>query len=598
MTARNVEAYRAILERAARPSPGRDAIDRMMGDHYAACMDEPAIEARGTAPLRPALDRIAAVAGRDDLADVVADLHRRGVRVLFQLGAGRDLGHPSRVIGWLDQGGLGLPHPDAYLAQDPRSRDVRRSYLDHIGRMFVLVGLPRAEALADAARVSALESALAAHVVRKGSAQRHRWMTPEEVARLAPAFAWRRYFHAVGASQVAALNVAALDFLIGLDAMLRGMELAAVRAYLRWQLLRSAATLLPRAFVEEQAAFYGRVVRGAEQREPRWKLCVRSVESLLGEALARRFAEQVLHPEDHRRLDRMVAAIRGAFAQSLADLTWMANGTREHALAKLAAVDFKIGLPAHRRDDAGLVIARDDALGNAQRARQREVDRELARIGAAVDPLAWPFAPTRPVAAYDLLGNDIVLPAPVLQAPFFDRRWDDAANFGAIGAVIAHELTHAFDDGGRKVDAGGAVRDWWTADDARAFSLRSRCFVEQYSSYAAADAIALDGTLTLDENLADHAGLKLAHRAFASSGGASAPSIAGFTPDQRFFISYAQAFCENRTETFARAKARSDRHAPGRHRVNGVVANLPAFSQSFACKAGQPMVRQDRCQLW
>jgi endothelin-converting enzyme/putative endopeptidase len=377
-------------------------------------------------------------------------------------------------------------------------------------------------------------------------------------------------------------------------------DVAALKSYLRWHSLRSAAPLLPARFVNEDFAFYGKALTGAKELRPRWKRCVQMVDAHLGEALGQRYVEATFGAEGKERMSKLVAALEQALQKDIRELPWMTDATRRQALAKLSAITNKIGYPDRWRDYRMVKVARNDALGNAERAEAFELRRQLAKIGQPVDRGEWLMTPPTVNAYYMPLQNNINFPAGILQPPFFERRMDDAVNFGAVGSVIGHELTHGFDDQGRKFAANGNLADWWTAADATEFEKRAACFVDQYGAYTVAGGeVKLNGKLTLGENTADNGGVRIAHMALMDTlAGAAAPLRDGFTPEQRLFLAWGQIWCQNETEESARLRAQTDPHSPGRYRVNGVVSNMPEFQKAFACPAGSPMVRENVCRVW
>ncbi|HSB62347.1 MAG TPA: M13 family metallopeptidase, partial [Vicinamibacteria bacterium] len=483
---RNLLTLRSILERAA-PSAGRSELDRKIGDHYAACMDEAGIEAKGLHPLAPELARIDALADPAGLAEVVARLHRIGVPALFVIASEQDFKDSMTIIAKADQSGLGLPERDYYFRDDAKSAEVRQGYLAHVRRTFELAGQEREAAAAAAREVVDFETALARISLdvesRREPSRLYHKMTRAELQRLVPSISWSPYLGAVGAPPFESLNVASPGFFRGLEGALRAARLGTLKAYLRWQLIRESAPLLPAAFVVERFAFYGRALTGAREMRPRWKRCVELADEHLGDALGRRYVEETFGADGKARMEAMVDALEKALARDVRELAWMTPATKAQALAKLTAVARKIGYPGRWRDYADLEIARDDALGNAQRARSFEVRRTLAKIGRPVDRDEWEMSPPTVNAYYNPLMNDINFPAGILQPPFFDRALDDAVNYGSIGAVIGHELSHGFDDQGRKFDAKGNLRDWWTEADGKEFEARASCIVDQYSKY-------------------------------------------------------------------------------------------------------------------
>jgi endothelin-converting enzyme/putative endopeptidase len=622
---RNQTVLRGILEKASADDAKREPIDQKIGDQYAACMDEAAIEARGIAPLKADLDRIERLGSKTALPGELARLHAGGVNAAFRYGSVPDFKDADSVIAGTDQGGLGLPDRDYYLKDDAKSADLRAKYLAHVQKMLELSGEPAAAAAVDARAVMELETALARvsleRVKRRDPANLYHKMKVAELQALTPVFDWRAYLAAAGGPAVTELNVTVPDFFKGLSTQLESAPLDAWKAYLRWHLLHENAGLLPAAFVNEDFAFYGQTLTGAKELRPRWKRCVALVDSELGEALGRRYVEATFGAAGKERTSRMVAALEAALQRDIETLPWMTEATKAQALGKLRAVANKVGYPDRWRDYSSLRIARGDALGNELRAEAFEVRRDLGKIGTRLDRSEWSMSPPTVNAYYNPLQNNINFPAGILQPPFYDNDIDDAVNFGGIGAVIGHELTHGFDDSGRKFAANGNLADWWTEEDGKEFEKRAGCIADQYSAYTVAGDVHLNGKLTLGENTADNGGLRIAYMALMQTladaegrggpGGPESPPGSksergftprerkdGFTPEQRLFLGWGQIWCQNETEESARLRATIDPHAPGRYRVNGVVSNMPEFQQAFGCKAGDAMVRENACRVW
>jgi len=601
---RNRESLRVMLEEAASAQgPKRDAIDQKLGDAYASCMDEAGIEALGSRPLQPDLDRIAALRTKQELGRAVARLHGLGVGVLFGFSSERDYEDTTKVIGWLDQGGLGLPDRDYYLKDDPKSVEMRKAYAAHVERMLGLLGESSEAAAASARAVLEIETALAKasvdRLTRREPSKLYHLKPRQELSSLAPAFAWEAYLSEVKAPAFGKLNVAAPEFVAGMSAALQSVDLDAWKAYLRWHLVHASAAVLPAVFVAEDFAFYGKTLTGAREIRPRWRRCVQALESQLSEALGRRYVSVTFGWEGKRRTLRMVAALEAALERDIDELPWMTEATKKQAVVKLRAIANKIGYPDRWRDYGRLKIVRGDALGNSQRASLFAFQRALAKIGKRMDRGEWPFPPTTVNAGYNPLLNEIVFPAAILQPPYYEIRMDDAVNFGAIGAVIGHELTHGFDDEGRKFDAQGRLRNWWTEEDSREFEKRASCLVDQYAGYTAVADVRLNGKLTLGENTADNGGVRIAYQALVDARSErEVGPIDGFSPEQRFFLGFGQIACENRTDEVARMMAQVGTHSPNRFRINGVVSNMPEFQRAFGCKAGAPMVRETVCKVW
>jgi len=603
---RNLEVLHGILEKDAAADPKRTPIQRQVGDFYAACMDEKGIAAKGTAPLAPDLDRIAHLAGVDGLPDLVAHLHRTGVEAFFRFNSRQDYADATRFEAAADQGGLGLPDRDYYLKTDPKSVEQRGLYRQHVGRMLALLGEPADRAEADAAAILGFETELAKasldRVTRRNPRKVYHELAVADLQALTPDFAWQRYFAAVEVPAVERLNVAVPDFFRGLAAELAKTDMGTLRAYLRWHLASAHAELLPAAFVEESFAFREKTLRGTKELSPRWKRCTQATDRALGEALGQEFVEATFGQEGKERTRAMVQALEASLKKNIETVPWMTAATRQAGIAKFAAIANKIGYPDRWRDYGSVRVDRGDALGNQVRARQFDTGWKLARIGKPVDRGEWGMTPPTVNASYSPQMNDINFPAGILQPPFFDRTMDDAVNFGAIGVVIGHELTHGFDDQGRQFAGNGNLEDWWTPADGKEFEQRATCIADQYSGYTAVGDVKVNGRLTLGENVADNGGLRIAYAALedtlAKKGAAAAAQIDGFTPAQRFFLGFAQVWCENDTPEAARLHALTDPHSPGRYRVDGTVSNAPEFQQAFHCPAGSPMVPAKRCQVW
>ena len=599
---RNRRQLREILEAAA-AAPARNPIEQKIGDYYASCMDEEAIEKAGLARLKPELDRVEALPAIDALAPLLGHLHQIGAGAAFAFGPQADLKNSTEMIAVAAQGGLALPDREYYLKKDEKSLQLLARYQEHIERMFRLAGVAEQTAKSRAQAVLEIETSLAAvsldRVTRRDPYKNYNKLTRTELTKLTPSFDWNRYFEARSTPAFESLNVQNPQFFSNLETLLGARSLEDWKAYLSWNLLRLAAPMLPKAFDQENFDFFGRILTGQKEQLPRWQRCVAAVDADLGEALGQKYVEKYFPPQARGRMLEMVAAIERAMEADLSTLEWMTPETRRRALEKLHAVANKIGHPEKWRDYSGLEIVRGDALGNSLRANRFESAYQLSKIGGKVDPSEWSMTPPTVNAYYSPTMNNINFPAGIFQPPFFDNAADDAVNFGAIGAVIAHELTHGFDDQGRKYDARGNLADWWTELDAREFERRSECFVQQYGEYTAVSDIKLNGRLTLGENVADNGGVRLAYMALQEIlKGKSVQPADGFTPDQRFFLSWAQIWCQNITEERARVLAATDPHSPGRYRVNGVVSNMPEFRAAFGCAPDKPMVRANACRVW
>ncbi len=600
---RNRTTLRDILEQSSAEDPKRSAIEQKIGDYYASCMDEKGIEAKGAAPLRPELDRIARLPSKAALVDEVIRLHDIGVHALFRFDSAQDFKDSTQVIAEADQGGLGLPDRDYYLKDDPKSVETRKKYQAHVAKMFELLGAAPEKAASQAAIVIEIETALAKgsldRVSRRDPVKVYHKMSRQQLVAIAPSFAWPKYFQGIGAPPIQSLNVAVPEFFKELDAALKKTTLDDWKTYLTWHLVHAASRLLPSTFVNENFEFYGRTLTGAQELRPRWKRCVDFADSELGEAVGRKYVDRTFGVEGKQRTLKMVEALEKALGRDIQEIPWMTPATKQQALEKLRAITNKIGYPDKWRDYSAVKIVRGDALGNHMRATEFELHRQIVKIGKPLDRTEWYMSPPTVNAYYDAQMNNINFPAGILQSPFFDKSMDDAVNFGGIGAVIGHELTHGFDDQGRQFDAKGNLQDWWTAEDAKEFQKRAGCVADQYSSYIAVDGMKVNGKLTLGENVADNGGLRIAHLALLDTLAGKPPSkIDGFTPEQRLFLNWGRVWCQNRTDEYARLLTTVDPHAPGKYRVNGALSNMPEFQKAFSCKPGQPMVRQDPCRVW
>jgi len=601
---RNLAILREILEKAAVKSPKRSPIEQQIGDYYAACMDEAAIEKKGIEPIKPELDRIAALADRNALAEEVARLQRDGVNALFTFSSQQDFKNADAMIAVADQGGLGLPERDYYIKDDQKSVETRQKYVEHVTKMFQLLGDSEERAAARAQAVMSIETALARGSLdvtsRRDPAKiYHKTRREELVASLDPSFGWPQFLADVNAPPIESLNVAVPEFFKALDSLINTTSLEDWKTYLTWHLVNAHSPVLSKAFVDENFDFYGKYLTGAQELRPRWKRCVSFADGDLGEALGQKYVERVFGAEGKERTLQLVHTIEGALGKDIMALDWMSPATKQKAIEKLHAVTNKIGYPDKWRDYSSVKIVRNDALGNSERATEFEFQRELNKIGRPVDHTEWGMTPPTVDAYYDAQLNDINFPAGILEPPFFDKSADDAENLGAIGAVIGHELTHGFDDEGRQFDAKGNLRDWWTARDASEFEKRAGCLVDEYSSFKAVDDVKLNGKLTLGENTADSGGLRLAYMALmADLADKTMPKTDGFTAEQRFFLSYAQSWCTNESDEILRLSALTDPHSPAKFRVNGVVENMPEFQKTFGCHVGQAMVRKPACRVW
>jgi len=598
---RNQQQLRILLEKAAaNPTPETQKI----GDFYASCMDEAAIETQGLDPLKPGLDKIAALSDKSQLPELLAGLHRDGVESLFSFGAGQDAKDAESEIAIADQGGMGLPERDYYLKTDAESVKLRADYALHVAKMLVLAGESGTDAAAHAKTVLTIETALAKGaldpVSRRDPQLTYHRLERAQLDALTPGFDWTNYFTAVGAPPVAQIDVTEEKFLRAAVKVIAATKLDDLKTYLKWHLISDAAPWLPKAFVDENFAFYGKRLTGATEIRPRWKRCASAVDEALGEDLGRAWVADHYPPDAKAGTERMVAAIAEAFENDIKTVDWMSPETRDKALVKLGQMRKKLGYPDHWRDYSALTVTRGDMLGNEARASAFEMQREMNKIGKPVDHGEWDMSPPTVNAYYDPQMNDINLPAGILQPPFFSPRYDDAVNFGATaGGTVGHEMTHGFDDQGRQYDGHGNLTDWWTKADTAKFNQRAQCVVDQYSGYVAVEKLHLNGKLTLGENVADLGGVRLGYAALMKIlGKTPAPDIGGFTPAQRYFIAYGQSWCGATRPEGEKLRVATDPHSPPEFRVNGIVSDMPEFATAFSCKAGAPMVRAKACRVW
>ncbi|HEY2747785.1 MAG TPA: M13 family metallopeptidase, partial [Polyangia bacterium] len=522
---------------------------------------------------------------------------------LFLFGAQPDAKDSTRTIASLNQGGLSLPDRDYYLKTDPKSVEIRQRYVAHVAASLMLAGEKAAPAGKHATAILAFETELArASLTRVEKREPHNLdhkLDRKALAALTPSFAWDRYLAAAGVPTVDAVNVSEPKFYQALDVHLHALPLDTLRAYLRWHVVRSASPYLSKPFVDENFAFYRKYLRGTPVNRPRWKRCVGLVDRNLGEALGKVYVDRMFSPTMKARTLEMTRAIEREMEAHLKALPWMSAATKQKALEKLHTVVNKVGYPERWRDYSTLAVERGGFFGDVVRAVAFESRRQLAKIGKPLDRGEWGMTPPTVNAYYDPQMNDINFPAGVLQPPLFDFKLDDAPNYGNTGATIGHELTHGFDDEGRKFDARGNLADWWTPADAEEFGRRAQCVVDEYAQFKIVDDIKINSRLTLGEDVADLGGTQLAYDAWKrANAGRTPPSGDGFSPDQRFFIGMAQWACDNERDEDKRLNATVNPHSPDEYRINGVVANMPTFAKAFACKAGQPMVRANVCRIW
>jgi putative endopeptidase len=602
---KNRAVLRQILEEAAQdrnPPPGSNM--QKIGSFYVSCMDEQKIEADGIKPLEAELARITQIQTVPDLETEIAHLQAMGVNSLFRFGSAQDRKDSTQVIGFAGQGGLGMPDRDYYIKTDDKSVKLREQYLQHVGKIFQLMGDDAAQSAAEAKTVMGIETTLAQASMtrvemRDPDATYHK-MDAAQLKTLTPDFSWPAYFQEIGAPSVPSVNVGQPKFFETVNQQLTAVPLSDWKTYLRWHLVSAAAPGLSAKFVDEDFNFNDKILRGTEQNLPRWERCVASTDRELGEALGQIYVDRVFPPAAKARAQQMVQNLIAALRDDLATLPWMSPETRVAALAKLNAFTPKIGYPDKWRNYSGYQVERGSYALNVLRGRQFEFQRTLNKIGKPVDRKEFGMTPPTVNAYYNSSMNEIVFPAGILQPPFYDPDADDAVNYGGIGAVIGHEMTHGFDDQGRKFDAQGNRKDWWAPEDLPKYQERATCVEKQFDVYVVEGDLHENGKLVLGESIADLGGLTIAFKAFEKSleGKPRPQNIDGLTPEQRFFISWATTWATNDRPEFERLQVKTNPHPLDKFRAIAAPSNLEEFRKAFGCKAGDAMVRSDRCQIW
>jgi putative endopeptidase len=596
-----------LLDQAAAGGADRTPNQQKIGDYYGACMDTAAIDRKGLEPFRPELDRIAALKNKRELTPLFAHYQLTNVNAFFGIGEQQDFKDATKQIGLADQGGLGLPERDYYFRAGEAAEKTRQQYVQHITNTMKLLGESEQDAEKDARSVMQLETALAKVSMditsRREPQNIYHMMPVADLEKLTPVLDWPRLLSESDFPPITEINVANPDFFKGLNTVLDSTDLATIKAYLRWQLIASAdSTVLPKAFDEEIFDFNGHKLRGQPEQQARWKRCVQATDRALGEALGQVYVEKEFPPSSKAATLQMVHDIENAMNQDIDTLDWMSAETKIRAKAKLHAVADKIGYPDHWRDYSKLIVERDDAYGNAERAVVFENKRQIEKIGKPVDRGEWGMSPPTVNAYYNPSMNDINFPAGILQSPFYDPKATDAENYGHVGGIVGHELTHGFDDEGRKFDGNGNLSDWWTAEDGKKFEEKADCTVKEYDSFVAVDDVHVNGKLTLGENTADNGGLRLAFIAFLADAKRKNIDLSqkqnGYTPIQQFFLGHGQNWCGSTRPEQLRLQVQTDPHSPRQFRVNGVVQNMPEFGQAFGCKVGQPVMPQNACHVW
>ncbi|MBS0657456.1 MAG: M13 family metallopeptidase [Verrucomicrobia bacterium] len=606
---RNLANLRELAEAAAKQQgAAKGSIQQLVGDFYASGMDEARIEKDGATPLAADLKAIDDLKDGKQLATAIGRLRALGVEVGFLFYADQDARDTTRVVAQLEQGGLGLPDRDYYVKDDEDSKKQRDRYVDHVAKMLTLLGDKPDVADGRAKRVLALETELAkasmTRVERRDPVKTYNKMTGAEIRAALGDFSFDAYLTGTGLKDVASAVVAQPEFLKAMGRLSKAVPLDDWKQYLRWHLVHAAAPALSSAFVNEDFAFYGKALTGAKELKPRWKRIVTKSTEQIGEAIGQMYTDKYFPPAAKTRMLDLVANLRTAMAARIFKTEWMSEPTKMEAIKKLLSFTVKIGYPDKWRDYSKLNIDRGSFVQNVLRANRFEFERTMAKIDRPVDRTEWLISPPIVNAYYNPLMNEIVFPAGILQPPFFSMEADDAINYGAIGMVIGHEITHGFDDQGRQYDAVGNLRDWWTKEDGAAYDARAKLIIEQFNSYVVIDGMKVNGELTQGENIADLGGLKVAWDAFQLALGRDAAArekkIDGFTPEQRFFLGYAQVWRQNVRPETVKLRLKTDPHSPGYLRVNGPLSNLPEFARTFNCPPGSPMVRpaDQQVKIW
>jgi len=603
---KNQMVLRDILEAAAKNKKAKPkSLEQKVGDFYSSCMDEAKIEAAGVKPLEPEFQRISAIKDVTGLEDQIARMHNFGLRGVFGFGAAQDFKKSTDVIAQAVQGGLGLPDRDYYAKDDDRSKQIRDEYVKHIAKMFELSGETADTAATESKTVFGLEKKLAevskTRIERRDPAANYHKMQTAELNDLTPHFNWNQYLKNRGIPAVQVVNVGQPDFFKALDKLLASVPVEDWKVYLRWHVLNATASHLSSPFVQEDFNFNGRVLSGTKELQPRWKRCVEGTDGVLGEALGQFYVQKTFTPAAKERAQRMVVNLIAALREDLTTLDWMGQTTRQRATAKLEAFTRKIGYPDKWRNYEALSISPDAYADNVRRGAEFELRRNLGKIGQPVDRTEWGMTPPTVNAYYNPSMNEIVFPAGIMQPPFYDPLADEAINYGGMGAVIGHEMSHGFDDSGARFDAEGNLVDWWAPEDYKNFRERTDCVIKQFDSFEAEPGLHLQGKLVVGESVADLGGLTLAYKAFQKAqAGKPGKPIDGFTPEQRFFLGWAQVWASSIRPEEARRRVITDPHPLSRFRVNGPLSNMPAFAAAFQCKSGDAMVRppEQRCQIW
>jgi predicted metalloendopeptidase len=616
----NDNVLRETMEASSKNDPKRNAVQQKIGDYWAACMDESGIEAAGMKPLQPELERIAGLKSKTEITLEIARLHHmfpgawqqgdnQTDAPFFGFTGQPDYDDASKVVAQIDQGGLSLPNRDYYLNTDEKSVEILKKYRTHLQKMFVLAGETEAQASSEASVVIELETALAKaqmdNIKRRDPKNVNNKMTLSQIRELTPSIDWNVYLKEVKAPASDHYIVTAPDFFRAEEQLLADHPLEHWKAYMRWQAIHEAARFLNKATADENFDFFARTLAGQEQQLPRWRRCTHGADRDLGDALGQAYVDRAFPPDSKARTIEMVHAIERALHDDIESVSWMTPATKAQAIVKLKGIEDKIGYPSHWRDYSTVKITRDGYLGNVEQATAFEFERWVAKIGKPVDRAEWTMTPPTINAYYDPQLNTINFPAGILQPPYFEKGMDDSVNYGAIGMVIGHEIIHGFDDQGRKFDAHGNLRDWWTAEDAKQYDERGKCISDEYTQEVpdAGAGVKQNGLLTQGEDTADNGGIHLSLNALEAALKQQGKTLDDKGPDgwtyrQRFFLSNAYSWCANFRPEIARLAVTTDPHSLPMFRIDNVLSNMTEFAQAFGCKAGQKMVRANACRVW
>jgi len=601
-----VQLKTIFAEASADKNAAAGSVNQKIRDFYNSGMDTVAIEKNGINPLKPELDQIEAFATAADVQKMLVQQHASGNYPLFYLFSSQDEKNSNQVIAMTYQGGLGMPDRDYYLENDPRSTEIRKAYVAHMIKMFVLAGSTPEQAAKDADVVLKIETEMAkissTRIELRNPVANYNKTDLAGLQKMAPEIDWKAYFTGLNLAENTEINIGQPKFISGMAKMINSVPVNDWKVYFRWDLINSAASSLSSDFDKEHFAFYGTVLSGAKEQQPRWKRMIDATSNSLGEAVGQLYVQKYFPPEAKKRMTDLVNNLKISLGERINSLSWMTEVTKKEAIAKLEKINVKIGYPDKWIDYSSLTIGTDSYYANKKSARQFAVNRDIAKIGKPVDRAEWGMTPQTINAYYSPNMNEIVFPAAILQPPFFFMDADDAVNYGAIGMVIAHEMTHGFDDQGRQYDKEGNLHDWWQADDSKNFEAKTKILVDQYNNYKMLDSLHVDGKLTLGENIADLGGMNVAYNGLqkALEGKNKDEKIDGFTPDQRFFLSYAQVWRANIRDEETMRRLKEDVHSPGEARVNGIVYNIPAFYTAFNIKPtdSRYIAPENRADIW